>query len=109
MHSFGTRSRCGEKSSRRQARGWTESGYPSFALPCSRPLALDEVCVESAAREELRMRALLGHTALVQHEDAIGRADGRQAMSDQDRGAIDHQRVECAAHQVLAQRVEVRC
>ncbi len=43
--------------------------------------------VEVVAGQQLVVRALGDQAALVQHEDAVGVADGRQPVGDDDRGA----------------------
>ena len=47
-----------------------------------------EAGVEAAARAEARVRAFLDDPAAVHHDDAVGRADGRQAVRDDDRRAV---------------------
>ena len=43
--------------------------------------------IETAASQQLPVRALLAEPAVVQHEDAVGLADGREAVRDDDRSA----------------------
>ena len=52
------------------------------------------------------MRAFLDDPPLIHDHDAVGGADGRQAMRDDDRRAMLHQPVERVLHQPLALRVE---
>ena len=52
------------------------------------------------------MRAFLDDPAFVHHDDAVGGAHGRQAVSDDDGGAVRHQSVERVLHQSLTLSVE---
>src|SRR5690606_25333544 len=62
--------------------------------------------VMPALRHQLRMAALLDDAAVVEHQDAIGAADGRQAMGDDDRGAADHQLLDGRLHPPLGLHVQ---
>ena len=52
------------------------------------------------------MRAFLDDSAVVHDDDAVGGADGREAVRDDDGGAVVHQPVERVLDQPLAFRVE---
>ena len=54
------------------------------------------------------MRARLLHLAAVQHDDAVGVADGGQAVGDHERGAALHQVRERLLHEPLGFGVERR-
>src|SRR6185437_5361833 len=47
--------------------------------------------VQSVLREQLRVRAGLRQAAALEHDDAIGLFHGRQAMRDDERGAVAQQ------------------
>ena len=49
-------------------------------------LSRHEAGVHTSLREQLRMRALLHHTALVQHDDQVSVAYGGEPMRYQQRG-----------------------
>ena len=64
-------------------------------------------CAYSAARcQQLRVRALLDHAALVQHQHLVGVFDGRQPVRDDQRRAVGHQVVERVLHQAFGFGVE---
>ena len=54
------------------------------------------------------MAADLGHAAVLQHDDAVGVAHRGEAMRDDERRAVAGQQIECPAHRLLADRVQVR-
>ena len=55
-------------------------------------LALVERGVHAVALDELGVRALLDEPSVVEHEDAVGREDGREPMGDYERCAAGEQR-----------------
>ena len=73
-----------------------------------RELARDELSVEPALGEELLVRAAFGDAALVEDDDAVGVADGREAVGDDDGGALRLEAREGAAHRLLVDRVQMR-
>ena len=66
-------------------------GGPRAAHPSPRELHAMQRRVVTAARDELRVRALLDDRALAQRDDQIGLLDRRQPMRDHERRAPLHQ------------------
>ena len=71
-------------------------------------LAGDEAAVEPAAGEERVVGPGLDDAPLVEDDDPVGVAHGREAVGDDDRRPVPREHVEGAAHRLLAHRVEVR-
>src|SRR5438552_260924 len=65
-----------------------------------------EAVVEAAAREELRVRALLDDAAPVEHQDPVRALDRRQPVRDHDRRAATHQTVKGLLNEEFALVVE---
>src|SRR5690606_1976664 len=65
-----------------------------------------EAGVEAAPRRERLVRPVLDDAAPVEDEDAVGAADGREAVGDDERGAPLRQPVERLLHGPLALGVE---
>jgi hypothetical protein len=59
-------------------------------------------------REEILVTADLGHPAALERHDGVGPADGRQAVRDDERGAVPHQVGQRVLHQQLRLGVERR-
>ena len=51
-------------------------------------LAFVEVAVGSVVLEQVRVQARLDDPAVLEHEDAVGVADGGEAMGDDEDGSI---------------------
>ena len=73
-----------------------------------RELALDQLGVEAAAREQAFMGPGLDQAPGIEHRDQLGVAHRRQPMGDDDGGALAHQLGERVPHLRLADRVEMR-
>ena len=67
-----------------------------------------EARVHAALRDELLVRPHLDDAPLVEDDDAVGRADGRQAVRDDDRRAPAHDLLERALEARLGVRVDAR-
>ena len=64
--------------------------------------------VHAALRQQLFVRARLDDAPLVEDDDAVDRADGGQAMRDDDRRTPLHHRFERALEARLGVRVDAR-
>ena len=64
-----------------------------------------EARVRAVARQQLLVRALLDHAAVLQHEDAVRLTDGAQAVGDHDRGLAAGQAPKRTQQQRLGSRV----
>ena len=62
--------------------------------------------VIAAELDELVVRALFNDTALVEHTNEVGMADGGEAVGDGDGGAVLHQSFQGLLHKALTLRVE---
>src|SRR6478735_4664793 len=71
-------------------------------------LGLVQVGVEAAGAQQIVVAAALDDAAVLQHEDAIGGDDGRQAMRDHQRRAADQRVGQCELDRLLRLGVEVR-
>jgi hypothetical protein len=65
-----------------------------------------EAGVETFTPREARVRTFFDDLALVHHDDAIGGANGRETVGNDDRRAMLHQPVERILHQPLALGIE---
>src|SRR5213592_272715 len=82
------------------------SGLGVVAEP--RRLQLEHRAIAAACRHQLLVRAELDHLAARQHADAIGVADGREAVRDQDRGRPTRGGEDAVEDLRLAAHVELR-
>src|SRR5262245_19762455 len=71
-------------------------------------LAVVQLLVAAAAREELGVGAALDDAAALEHQDLVGRADGREAVRDHEGRAAAAQLGESRLDQALALAVEAR-
>ena len=62
--------------------------------------------VDASLSQKLGMRALLYDVTSMEHQDAVGAADGRQAVSDDDGGTPHEQRVHRAPKACLGLTVD---
>src|SRR5690606_9554361 len=99
----GRRRRRWDLRSTGKRRGHTRAGQKTSHLCACRALSyplrpdelqLVETGIQAAAREQLRVRALLAHLAVMQDNDTVRTLNGREAMGDHDRGAPAHQGLE---------------
>src|SRR5579884_3346231 len=61
-------------------------------------LALVELAISSAVREQLAMRAALHDLTTLEHQDLIGALDRRKPVCDDERGSPATQRAEAVAN-----------
>ena len=73
----------------------------SFFLLHRLVLQLEQLEVDAALGQQLLMRALLAHDALVQHQDLVHVLDRRQAVGDGDRRPARHQHAERITNEQL--------
>lgn len=86
-------------------------GYPDYTLTIPWRLQLlhaDEGTVDAIGGHELVVGALLHYSAMVEHYDAVGMADGAEAMGYDDGGATFHKCVEGLLHRLFTLRIEGR-
>src|SRR5687767_15607072 len=69
-------------------------------------LALVDLRVHPATREQVRMPSLLHDPAVIEHDDAIGAADGTEAVRDDQRRAAAQKLFHRFTDQALALAVE---
>jgi len=55
-------------------------------------LPVDQLGIDRVVREQLRMGTRFNHLAVVQHDDQIGLAYGRETVRDDQSRAVGHQR-----------------
>src|ERR1700755_625120 len=79
-------------------------GAPNSAVALG--LKGEEVCVEAAAGDEVFVRAFFDDVAGVEHEYAVGHADGGEAVRDDERHAPAHEVCEASEDFELGARVE---
>src|SRR5574341_1990920 len=89
------RTRCGR---------WKDASSGGGAF--GRVLDAIELGVDAVARDELGVAAALDDAAPLEHDDAVGALDGREAVRDNDGGAPAHQGVERRLHLALGLGVE---
>ena len=88
--------------------GWRLAfGRYLFQLPLRR-LPRPQLGVEPALGQQLGMRPALGHPAGVEHDDLVGADHGRQAVGDDDGGAVARDIVEGRLDRFLGPAVERR-
>src|SRR6185503_15772452 len=78
------------------------------ALVLEGVLAVVELAVAAAAREQLGVGAALDDAPALEHEDLVGRADGREAVRDHEGRAAAPQARERVLDVALALAVEAR-
>ena len=71
-------------------------------------LQIEHRPVAAAERHQLVVRAELDDAAVLEHADAIGVADGREAVRDQDRGAVPRRGEQAIEDLGFAAHVELR-
>ena len=64
-------------------------------------LSCEQVGIESAARHQIFVAALLDDAALVQDDDVVGLAQGGDAVGDEDGGAVFHDLAEVAQNRLF--------
>jgi len=65
-----------------------------------------KISEEPTTRDRFIKGSLLLDAAITQHQDAIGVADGRQAMCDHERRPPAHRRLDCGQDQRFSLRVQ---
>src|SRR5688500_251277 len=80
----------------------------SFALHHLEILTLVELRVHPAAREQVRVASFLHHSAVIEHDHAVGATHGAQAMRNDQRRATAEQLLHRFADQALALTVQTR-
>src|SRR5690349_15749323 len=78
------------------------------AIAFDAKLLLVELAIAAVVRQEVLMGAVLDDRALVQDEDLVGAQDGREAVSDHERGAAPAQGDEALLDRGLALAVQAR-
>ncbi len=71
-------------------------------------LHFDKSGIVAVESEKLVVSAALDNLSFVEHADEVGVADGRQAVGDDERGAVFHEAFECLLYRLLAFAVESR-
>ena len=80
----------------------------ALRLLCSSTSRFHQPPIKTIALHQFSVRSRFSHSAVIQHHDAIGRADGVEPVRDDERAAADQESLQGGLDLRLALRVEVR-